>query len=102
MPLVPAALLVFVNDAADDHECFVVVVAFGADLDGRAVRRQIGHLADFFQIDVGAHQDGLAVLADGLHAAGPAEDNLRAAVGTVREGWVIAARSPGARESSRL
>ena len=34
----------------DDHEGVVAIDAFGADLDGRSVGRQVGDLADFLEI----------------------------------------------------
>ncbi len=83
VPLIPAALIVLVKDAADHHERFVSVFALGIDLDGRAVRREIGNLADFFQVHIGADEDAFTVFANGLHAAGPAKNDLSAAVRTI-------------------
>jgi hypothetical protein len=52
VPLVPGALLVLVDDAAGDSEGVAFESAGGADLDGRAVERQIGDLAYLAEIDV--------------------------------------------------
>src|SRR5262245_44875424 len=82
MPFVPGAELVLVDDPSDDAEGFLVEHAFGADLDRRAVGRQIGDLADLLQVEITADEDRLAVLADCLHAARPAESDGRAALGT--------------------
>ena len=60
--------------------------AFGSDLDGRASGGQVGYFADFFQIDVGADEDGVAEFAGGLDGARPAERHRSAAVGAVRGG----------------
>src|SRR5258705_304231 len=45
VPLVPAALFVFVEDAPHHHERLAGVDAFARDLEGRAVRRQVGDLS---------------------------------------------------------
>ena len=94
MPFVPVALLVVVNDSPNRRECFVVVCPFGSDLNGRTIRRQVGNLSDFLQIDISAHQDGFAVLANSLHAARPAKNNLCATIRTSAVGWVILRVSP--------
>src|SRR6476646_9317221 len=86
VPLVPAALVVLVQNTSNDDERFVAINAFRVELNRRTVRREIGHLADLFEIDVGAHQYAFAVRTNRLNTAGPFENNLRAAVGTVRDG----------------
>src|SRR4029077_1569687 len=86
MPLVPAALGVLIENAADGHEVFIAIYAFRMELDRRTVRREVGHLADFLEIDVRAHENAFAILTNRLNAAGPLEDNLCAAIGTVRDG----------------
>src|SRR5206468_4284003 len=45
VPLVPAALLVLVEDPAHHHERLAAVNAFGGDLDGRTVGGQVRDLA---------------------------------------------------------
>src|SRR5260370_5867177 len=86
VPLVPAALIVFIKDAANHNERLAAVLAFGIDLNGRAVRREIGDLADLFQVHIRADEDALAKFANGLHAAGPAKNDLGTAVRTVGNG----------------
>jgi hypothetical protein len=86
VPLVPATLIVLIKNSANHNKRLVAVLAFGIDLNGRTVGWEIGDLADFFQVHVGADEDALAKIADGLHAAGPAKNNLGAAVGTVGDG----------------
>src|SRR5579871_2954289 len=82
MPLVPRSQIVFIEDPSNGNERLMVVLSLGADLERGTVRRQIGHLPDFFEIDVGADEDGFAIFADGLHAARPSEHNFRTAVRT--------------------
>src|SRR5271156_6093644 len=84
MPFVPCSLIVFINNPSNGHEGLAIVDALCANLNGRAVRRQIGNLAYLLQIDIGSNQNRLAVLADGLHAARPAKDNLCPAVRAIR------------------
>jgi hypothetical protein len=83
VPLIPAALIVFIKDAANNNERLAAVFAFGIDLNGRAVRREIGDLADSFQVYIRADEDAFAEFAYGLYAAGPAKNDLGAAVRTV-------------------
>ncbi len=86
VPLVPTALIVLIKDAADHNKRLVAVLALGIDLNRRAVRREIGNLADSFQVHIGADEDALAVFTNGLDVAGPAKHDLGAAVGTVGDG----------------
>jgi len=86
VPFIPAALLVFIQDSAGDDECFVFVDAFGIELNRRAVWRQVGDLADFFDVHIGTDEDAFAVGTDSLHAAGPLKSNLGSAVRAIRDG----------------
>jgi len=86
VPLIPAALIVLIKDAADHNKRFVTVLAFGIDLNRRAVRREIGDLADFPQVHIRADEDAFAIFANGLDATGPAKNDLGTAVGTVSDG----------------
>jgi hypothetical protein len=61
VPLVPVALFVFVNDAADRREGFVVVASFGADLDWRTIGWQIRNLPDFLSLIEGGIPEGRVV-----------------------------------------
>ena len=80
MPLVPAAVVVFVDDAADDGEGPSFQAAFGANLNRRAVGRQVADFAERFEVDVVAHDHGLAVGTDRLDRTRPPELDRRAAV----------------------
>src|SRR5262249_35559643 len=86
VPLVPAALLVLIEDAAGDDERFIFVDALGVELDRRAVGWEVSDLADFFYVNVGANEDAFAVGANGLHAARPLKCNFGAAVWAVGDG----------------
>ena len=86
VPFVPATLFIFVKNAAGHDESFVFVDAFGVELDRRTIGREVGDLADFFDVDIGANEDALAILADGLHAAGPLKRDFGAAIRAIRDG----------------
>src|SRR5580704_9803849 len=86
VPLVPSSLVVLIENAANHDERFIAIDAFRIELNRRTVRRKIGYLTDFLEVDVRAHQNALAILANRLNAAGPLEDNFCAAIGTVRDG----------------
>src|SRR5579864_3098886 len=91
MPLVPAAVFVFVENAADHLECFRAIHSLRADLDGRNFARQIADLADLFKIQIPPNQNGAAVLTRGLNRSGPAELNSCAAVWAVSR-WLAHCR----------
>src|SRR5437879_3954384 len=83
MPLVPSAVLVFVEDAAGNNEPQIFVNTFSADLNGRSVVRKITDLADFLHIHIRPHEDRFAIDAHSLDTAGPGEFHWRSAVRTV-------------------
>src|SRR5260370_25099864 len=93
VPLIPAALIVFIKDAANHNERLVAVFAFGIDLNGRAVRREIGDLAYFFQVHILADEHTFSKFAYGLHAAGPAKNDLGTTVRTIGN-WLGHRESP--------
>src|SRR5579862_7644805 len=86
MPLVPGAPGVVVNDASGDGEGTVLVNAGGAELNGRAIGRQVRHHTHALQVDIFANQDRPAMGAGGLHAAGPLKYYRRAAARAKRGG----------------
>src|SRR3954463_1944237 len=81
-PLVPAALFVLIDDAAGHDESLVAVATLRRQLNRRGVIGQVGDLPNLLHVDIGADDDRMAVLADGLDAARPSIDQRRAAVGT--------------------
>ena len=84
VPLIPAAAFPLIEDAADAPETICRDTFLRSQADGRRIGRQIGHLADVLQIQIGAHQNRVAEGAHGLHRARPAELDWRAATRAVR------------------
>jgi hypothetical protein len=84
VPLVPGPRAVPVLDAADQREVRALVAAFGAELEGRSVLRQLGHLPDVLERSALLDEGRAAELADRDDGGGAPETDRRAAGWTVR------------------